>query len=366
LIINSILETCAFFGIDIPNTYKQAMKSKDVTEWKAAISKEMNNLSKMDVWEPQQLPEGKKVLGGRWVSARKSAPDGNPERFKARYVAKGFKQVAGLEFGETFAPTATFVSLWLLLTIAAQYGWPVHSFDFVAAYLNSPINEEIWVKPPEGVSLPSGQAFLLKKALYGTHQAARCWWLHLRAILDKLGYSPSQYDNSLHILRRAERKGVIWIHVDDGVVTASNIAILKQLENDLKEILKIKWAHQLDSIVSLSIERTDQGFVLSQPKLVNSILNAEWDGVLTEKTLLPPNFNAVTEDGDAGTSTKYLSIIGSLSSLAVGSRPGIAFAVNYLAHFSAKLSVTHWKGLRHLINYLAGSPDYKMCLYLEM
>jgi hypothetical protein len=119
------------------------------------------------------------ILDGRWVFARKTAPDGTPERFKARYVAKGFKQIAGLHFGETFTPTATFFLLRLLLLIAAQYNWPVHSFDFVAAYLNSPIDEEIWVKPPKGVTLPPGQAFLLKKALYGTQQASRCWWLHL-------------------------------------------------------------------------------------------------------------------------------------------------------------------------------------------
>jgi hypothetical protein len=250
-------------------------------------------------------------MGFAW----KSAPDGTPERFKARYVAKGFKQIAGLHFGETFAPTATFVSLRLLLTIAAQYQWPVHSFEFVAAYLNSPIDEEIWVKPPKGVTLPLGHAFLLKKALYGTQQAARCWCGHLRAILDNLGYSPSQYDNSLYILRHKDWKGVIWIHVDDGVVTALNILILKQLESDLKEILKIKWARQLDSIVRLTIERNNNGFILSQPKLINGLLNAEWDGVMTAKTPLPPNFNALTEDGDPSTSTRYLSIIGSCSYL---------------------------------------------------
>jgi hypothetical protein len=49
LIIDAILESCIFFGVDIPNTYKQAMKSKDVIEWKAAITEEMTNLSKMDV-----------------------------------------------------------------------------------------------------------------------------------------------------------------------------------------------------------------------------------------------------------------------------------------------------------------------------
>jgi hypothetical protein len=67
LIIDAILKSCLFFGVDIPNTYKQAMKSKDVTEWKTAISEEITNLSNMEVWEPRALPTGKNVLDGRWV-----------------------------------------------------------------------------------------------------------------------------------------------------------------------------------------------------------------------------------------------------------------------------------------------------------
>jgi hypothetical protein len=247
--------------------------------------------------------------------------------------------------------------------VAAHNNWPVHSFDFVAAYLNSPIDEEVWVKPPEGVTLPPGHAFLLRKALYGTRQAARCWWLHLQAILDKLGYSPSQYDNSLYVLRHETRHGVIWIHVDDGVVTASSMEILRALEHDLKDILKIKWSAQLESIVGISVKQTRNGFILTQPKLVKSLLQAEWSGDITTRTPLPPNFNAVTEVGDSSTSTKYLSIIGVLSYLAVGTRPDIAFAVNFLARFSAKPSVTHWKGLRHLINYVAGTPNEQLCLF---
>jgi hypothetical protein len=95
------------------------------------------------------IAPGKKELNVRWVFATK--PDEGAEvRYKACFVAKGFTQVAGVDFNATFAPTATFVSLRLLLTVAAANDWPVHSFDFVAAYLNSPIDEEIWIKPPEG------------------------------------------------------------------------------------------------------------------------------------------------------------------------------------------------------------------------
>jgi hypothetical protein len=165
------------------------------------------------------------------------------------------------------------------------------------------------------------------------------------------------------VLRNKEVHGAIWIHVDDSVVTASSASLLLKLEQDLKDVLKIKWAHGLDSIVGLNIERNARGFVLSQPKLVNRLLKSEWDGVLKAKTPLPPNFNAPTEDGDPATATKFLSIVSTLSYLAVGTRPDIAFAVNYLARFSGKTSVTHWKGLRHLVNYVAGTTDLSLCLY---
>jgi hypothetical protein len=211
--------------------------------------------------------------------------------------------------------------------------------------------------------LPEGHAYCLKKALYGTQQAAQCWCLHLGGVLDKLGYSPSQYNTSLYVLRNKEVHGVIWIHIDDGVVTASSVSLLMKLKQDLKDVLKIKWAHGLKSIVGLSIEQNADRFVLSQPKLVNGLLQSEWDGVLKAKTPLPPNFNATTEDGNPATATKFLSIIGTLSYLAVGTRPDIAFAVNYLACFLAKPSVTHWKGLCHLVNYVAGTTDLSLCLY---
>ncbi|WAQ84739.1 hypothetical protein PtA15_5A312 [Puccinia triticina] len=298
-------------------------------------------------------------MGAQWVFVEKRTADGKFIKLKARYVAKGYAQIAGVEFLDTFAPTATFVSLRLLLTIAAKCNWPVYSFDFVAAYLHLPIDEEIWVRPPEGLNVPKGYTCKLQKALYGTKQAARCWWKHLQKKLKDLGYTPSQFDSSLYILQHSSHKGAIWVHVDDGVVLGSSDKILRQLEKDLQDCLEIKWQSGVETIVGVEVTRGTGSFSLRQKKLIDKILEDHWDKKSLAKTPLPTNYSAETEnpDGDPTQSSAYLSVVGGLSYLAVGTRPDIAFAVNYMARFSACPAPVHWKALRHVVNYLANTKD---------
>jgi hypothetical protein len=156
---------------------------------------------------------------------------------------------------------------------------------------------------------------------------------------------------------------MIWIHVDDGIVTGPDNNTLRQLERDLASNIKIKWSDQLNEIVGLNVTRDDNGFELSQPKLIMKILDDHWDGVSMARTPLPTGNLPTTNDSAEGVrSSEYLSIIGSLSYLAVGTRPDITFAVNFLARFSSRPSITHWKCLNNLVNYVASTKDQKLDL----
>jgi len=251
----------------------------------------------------------------------------------------------------------------LLLTLSAYYNWEVHSFDFVAAYLNSPIDEDVWVKPPEGMDVPKGYGLHLKKALYGTQQAARGWWKYLKSVLANLGYVSSQYDNSLYVLQHQANTGVVWVHVDDGIVTGSSAPLIRKLEADLKGALEIKWSEGLTSIVGFDVTRTVSGFSLHQSKVINSLLQDHWDGISLASTPLPNNVPLVTdENGQELDSTKFLSVVGALSYIAIGTRPDISFSVNLLSRFAAKPGPNHWKAVYHLVNYVAATPDMRFNL----
>ncbi|WAQ80769.1 hypothetical protein PtA15_1A107 [Puccinia triticina] len=352
-LVDKCMENCADSSCDVPSTFKAAMQSPDAAHWKLAINTELENLKRKNVWVVKKLPSKRRKLGARWVFAKKTNPDGSI-KYKARYVAKGFNQKEGTDFAHTFAPTATFTSMRILLTIAARNNWPIYNFDFVAAYLNAPIDEEVWVQAPEGLDVNVGEACLLRRALYRTKQAVRCWWKHLSGTLASLGYVSSYYDSSVYTLSRKEDRSIIWVHVDDGIVTGSSDEALKLLEQQLKGSLEIKWTEGLTSMVGVKIFRNQDGFDLTQPLLIDKILKERWDGVTLHSTPLPEGYTANTDTTEAGiNSTDFLSTIGSLSYVAVGTRPDIAYSVNYLARFSSRPSAHHWKGLRHLLGYLA-------------
>jgi Reverse transcriptase (RNA-dependent DNA polymerase) len=104
--------------------------------------------------------------------------DNCPTRYKARLVTKGFSQIHGIDYDETFTPVARLNSLQLLLNLAAIFNWEVHQLDIKTAYLHGDLDEEIYMDQPEGFVKKGEEHKVchLKKALYGLKQAGRQWY----------------------------------------------------------------------------------------------------------------------------------------------------------------------------------------------
>jgi hypothetical protein len=251
---------------DAPNSFWEAMASHLADCWKEACEVELGMMADLHVWDIVQRTLDMEILGCRWVFAVKRSQTGDILCFKARLVAQGFKQILGINFAETFA------SLRLLLAFASKRGWPVKSFDVKSAFLHSPIDHEVYVRPPEGLNVPDGHVLRLRKALYGTKQAGRCWWLYLKGQLSSIGFFPNPKDQSTYTFRHGDETAFLWIHVDDGLLTASSPALLTKLQEDLSEILELKWDAELASIIGIRIRETNGGFYLDQPMLIDRTL----------------------------------------------------------------------------------------------
>ena len=137
--------------------------------WWRSMTPIMHN----DVWEVVPRPEGKSVVTSKWIYKVKFAADGSIEKHKALFVARGFSQVEGIDYDETFAPVVRYTSIWTIMAITAEMGWKIHQMDVKTAFLNGILEEEVYIEQPQGFEVFGRDTHVcrMRKALYKLKQA---------------------------------------------------------------------------------------------------------------------------------------------------------------------------------------------------
>ncbi|KAK9003614.1 hypothetical protein V6N11_084253 [Hibiscus sabdariffa] len=139
---------------DEPKTYEEAVASPDSEKWLGAMRSEMDSMSDNQVWTLVEPPEGIKPIGCKWVFKKKTGMDGNVQTYKGRLVAKGFRQIHGIDYDETFSPVAMFKSIRILLAVAAFHDYEIWQMDVKTAFLNGKLEEDVYMTQPEGFVTP--------------------------------------------------------------------------------------------------------------------------------------------------------------------------------------------------------------------
>jgi hypothetical protein len=106
-----------------PYTFEEASKHK---VWKDAMIEEYESILKNDVWEVVPRPLGKSIVISKWLYKIKHATDDSVEKFKARFVARGFSQKEGIDYDEIFAPVARYTSIRIIISLASFFDWKLH------------------------------------------------------------------------------------------------------------------------------------------------------------------------------------------------------------------------------------------------
>ncbi|CAI7761156.1 unnamed protein product [Closterium sp. NIES-54] len=133
----------------IPRTHAEAVSGPWTSYWIAVEEAEMASYRSTGTHVDAILPPGANFVSGMWLYKVKRPP-GAPPAFKAHYVARGFSQREGVDFLQTFAPTPKMTTLRVLLHIAAQRDYELHSLDFSTAFLQGSLHEQIWLRRPPG------------------------------------------------------------------------------------------------------------------------------------------------------------------------------------------------------------------------
>jgi hypothetical protein len=154
---------------DEPQSFKEAMSMPEAPLWKEAVNSEIKSILQNHTWELVDLPPGCKPLGYKWIFKRKMKADGSIDKYKARFVVKGYKQKEGVDYFDTYSPVTRITSIRMLIAIAVLYNLEIHQMDIKTAFLNGELDEEIYMEQPEGFIVPGKEKKVcrLVKSLYG-------------------------------------------------------------------------------------------------------------------------------------------------------------------------------------------------------
>ena len=114
-------------------------------------------------------------------------------------VAKGYTQIYGCDYGDTFSPVAKIPSVRLFLSMAAMCHWPLYQLDIKNAFLHGELLEEVYMEQPPGfvAQRESGLVCKLRRSLYGLKQSSRAWFGRFSSVVQEFGMLRSEANHSV-------------------------------------------------------------------------------------------------------------------------------------------------------------------------
>lgn len=353
---------------DEPNTFNNAMKRSDSAQWMNAMKEEIAAMYQNKTWDLVDLPQGKNVIGSRWVYKLKTDADGRPTRYKARLVAQGFTQKYGVDYDEVFAPVVQATSIRLLLTLAGERKSVVRHVDVKSAFLNGTLDEEIYMKQPVGFEDKNSplKVCRLKKSLYGLKQAARVWHTKLSSVLNQLRFERCPEDECLYIRRDGDGDFFILLHVDDMLLVSPSLNEAIELERCLAKSFDVTILGDVKEFLGMKVERgIDGSFAISQSGYIDKIIRKfGMENATPSKIPIDPSYLTEKDISPAlPDNEKFRSLVGALLYAAVSTRLDIFVAASVLGRKVSKPSERDWAEAKRCLRYLKGTIG--MCLELK-
>ena len=361
------------FMSDEPTTYEEAMTGGESKEWKNAMDEEMKALQQNNTWTLCKLPADKSLVQGKWVYKKKLNEKGEVVRYKARWVAKGYSQVYGQDYHETFAPVVKYKSLRIILTLATLYDMDIHQMDVQTAFLNATMKEDVYMTQPEGYgNKHDDMVCKLNKTLYGTKQAPHEWNNEITSFMLSLKFIQCKTDLCVFIkFLSNNNKIIITIFVDDLIIAYNKeaekewLSIKHMLMNKymMKDIGECTW------ILGMNVQRdkTNKTLTLNQEQYARQILQ-EYNMNDCTSTTLPAKTNMKLTKQDCpdehASENKiiktYQSIVGALMYLSLSTRPDISYIVNKLSRYSSNPGQKHMEAVLHVLRYVKHTLHYAL------
>lgn len=344
-----------------PTSVSEALSGSEGAAWGIAIEEELESFKENNAWQIADLPMNATLVGCKWVFKKKISD--NEVKFRARLVAKGFTQKEGVDYSETFSPVVRHSTLRLLFALSVKLELDIFHLDVKTAFLNGHLNEEVFMKVPDGFQINDENKVLkLNKAIYGLKQSSRAWNDKVNNVLMELGYKRSKYEPCVFIKQEDNRYTIVTLYVDDFFIFSNSDRETCFIKRELSSRFRIKDLGKVKECLGMQVNyEKDKGILtLSQEKYIDQLLTDY--NMIDCKVAKTPSESKLNFDlnNQEIVEVPYQRLIGSLMYLAVLTRPDIVFSVSYFSQFNRSHNETQWKCLKRILRYLKGSKS--LCL----
>ncbi|CAI7900482.1 unnamed protein product [Closterium sp. NIES-53] len=333
--------------IPTPRFYAEAIEGPYSSHWQAAMDAEMASWKSTGIYVDEVPPPGANIVSGMWI-------------------------FRGVDFFQTFSPTPKMTTLRVLLHVAAQRDYELHSFDFTTAFLQGSLHEEIWPRRPPGFtgSFPAGTQWSPRRPVYGLRQAPREWHDTLRTTLASLGFAPSTADPSLFLRTDTTLPPFyVLVYVDDLVFATADTEALTHVKSELQKRHKCTDLGELTSCLGLRItrDRAQRTITLTWSHMVQQVLRRfGFTYSSPQSTPLPigHSLSAPPSDESVELSGLYPELVGCLMYLMICTRPDLAYPLSLLARYVApgRHRKVHWDAAKRVLRYLCSTSGMGLVL----
>ncbi|KAG8497202.1 hypothetical protein CXB51_008577 [Gossypium anomalum] len=304
---------------DEPRTYQEVVASPDSEKWLEAMRSEMDSMYENQVWTLVDPPEGVKPIGCKWVFRKKTDMDGNVQTYKRRLVAKGFRQIHGVDYDETFSPVAMFKSIRILLAIAAFHDYEIWQMDVKIAFLNGKLEEDVYMTQPEGFVDPKDAGKIYEPCVYKKVSGNTITFLVL--------------------------------YVDDILIMGNDIPTLQSIKTWLGSCFSMKDLGEATYILGVKIyrDRSRRLLGLSQCTYIDKVLK-RFNMEQSKRGFLPMR-HGISLSKEMCPST-YASAIGSIMYAMLCTRPDVSYALSMTSRYQVDPGEGHWTTVKNILKYL--------------
>ena len=356
-------------SIPCPKSIEEAINPNhpEHEKWIAALANEWSRLCAKGTWRALTTEEnGLKATVSSKYALRKSIQSDGSFKYKVRLVARGFSQQPGIDYDDTFAPTASYQAFCIMASLMARNDWDANHVDVENAFVEADLDRAIIMQLPSLNNVDGRPtSVMLLKSLYGLKQAGMLWFKLLTKNLNKLGAKQLMHDQCIFRFEHPQTHVVSWVvcYVDDIIFMGPSPEDIDMLTSGLGATFnKITVQKDVSKFLGIEVtrDRNHRRVFLTQGQLIDSLFASAKIPHKYRAMPLNPNIN-LHKTGDGTEATMY-NEGGSFRYLADRCYPDILPSAGLISRGAHKPSPLHRRGWRHILQYLDAHRDEGLCL----